>query len=131
MSYGYGGGGYPPQGGGYPPEGGGYPPQGGGYGGGYGNVPQGGGTPPPNYLVWSILSTIFCCQVPGIVSIVFASQVNSKYSQGDFQGANDSSRKAKTWALVATLLGAVWVVVWVVYLVFGVLAASSGSAPGY
>ncbi|HEV7935634.1 MAG TPA: CD225/dispanin family protein [Actinomadura sp.] len=119
MSYGYGGGGYPPQGGGYPP-------QGGGYGGGYGSVPAGGGAPPPNHLVWAILSTIFCCQVPGIVSIVFSSQVNSKYQQGDYAGANDSSSKAKTWALVATGLGVAAWVFWILYIVFVGIAASSG-----
>ena len=27
--------------------------------------------PPPNYLVWAILSTLFCCLPLGIASIVF------------------------------------------------------------
>ncbi len=44
-------------------------------------------TPPPNYLVFAILATIFCCQILGIVSIVFAAQVNSKWNAGDIQGA--------------------------------------------
>lgn len=58
-------------------------------------------TPPDNYLVWAILSTIFCCLPFGIVSIVFASQVNTKWQMGDYEGARQSSKNAKTWALVA------------------------------
>ena len=37
----------------------------------------------PNYLVQAILTTLFCCLPLGIVSIVFATQVNSKLSVGD------------------------------------------------
>jgi len=53
------------------------------------------GTPPPNYLVFAILATIFCCQILGIVSIVFAAQVNSKWNSGDTQGALIASKNAK------------------------------------
>ena len=75
----------------------------------------------PNHLVWAILS-IFCCQPFGIVAIIFAAQVNSKLAMGDYQGALDSSNKAKTWALVA--LGC-WVFVafaWVGLMVVGAIA---------
>lgn len=61
--------------------------------------------PPPSNLVFGILSTIFCCLVPGIVSIVFAAQVNSKWATGDYAGAQEASRKARLWALVALVLG--------------------------
>ncbi len=57
--------------------------------------------PPPNYLVFAILTTIFCCQILGIVSIVFAAQVNSKWYSGDYQGALNASKNAKLWAWVA------------------------------
>jgi hypothetical protein len=81
-----------------PPAGG--PPYGGvpGYGGGYA-----GGPPPDNYLVWAILSTILCCLPLGIVSIVFSTQVNSKWALGDYAGAQDSSRKAKNFAIYAAI----------------------------
>lgn len=58
-------------------------------------------TPPPNYLVFAILTTIFCCQILGIVSIVFAAQVNSKWASGDFDGALNASKNAKLWAWIA------------------------------
>ena len=63
--------------------------------------------PPQNYLVWAILSTICCSPIFGIVSIVFASQVNSKFRAGDVAGAMEASRKAKTWAIVAAVVGVV------------------------
>jgi|SRR4249919_4338801 Interferon-induced transmembrane protein len=75
-----------------PPGGFGSPPPLPGYG-------TGGQTGPPrNYLVQAILTTLFCCLPFGIVSIVFAAQVNSKFNAGDVTGAVDASRKAKLWA---------------------------------
>jgi hypothetical protein len=58
-------------------------------------------TPPPNYLVWAILTTIFCCLPFGIVSIVFAAQVNTKWIAQDFEGAANASKNAKIWAWVS------------------------------
>ena len=55
----------------------------------------------PNYLVWSILSTLCCCIPFGIVAIVFSAQVNSKLAAGDVAGARASSDKAKLWCWVA------------------------------
>ncbi len=52
---------------------------------------------PKNYLIESILVTIFCCQPFGIVGIVFSSQVNSKYAVGDYVGAERASKEAKKW----------------------------------
>lgn len=123
----------PPPGGGYgspPPSGpggpyGGGPPGGGPYGaGGFGS--PGGGTPPPNYLVWAILTTILCCLPLGIASIVFASQVNSKWAAGDAAGAMDSSQKAKKFAIWSAIAGVVFAVVYVLFL--GGLAALSGGS---
>ena len=48
---------------------------------------------PKNWLVESILATIFCCLPFGIAGIVFATQVNSKYDSGDYAGALQASKK--------------------------------------
>ena len=79
-------------------------------------------TPPPNYLVFAILTTIFCCQILGIVSIVYAAQVNSKWNAGDVQGAIESSRNAKLWAWIAFGSGLIIALVFALLAVFGVLA---------
>ena len=67
----------------------------------------GAGSPPPNHLVWAILTTIFCCLPAGVVSIVFAAQVNSKWNAGDQAGAQKASNNAKTWAIVSAGVGVV------------------------
>ena len=84
-------------------------------------------SPPANYLVFAILTTIFCCQVFGIVSIVYAAQVNSKWYAGDYQGAINSSRNAKTWAWVAFGTG---IIAGFIGLVTGLFAALTGIGAG-
>jgi predicted secreted protein len=91
----------------------------------YGGMPAYGGavgTPPANYLVWAILSTIFCCLPLGIASIVFAAQVNNKWAMGDVAGAQASSRRAKQFAVWSAVAG---VVVAILYVVLAVLVATS------
>ena len=48
----------------------------------------------PNYLIPAIISAI-CCLPLGIVSIIFAAQVNGKVASGDIAGAMNASKKAK------------------------------------
>lgn len=102
----------------------------------YGAMPPGQppmmGPPPQNYLVWAILSTIFCCLPLGVVSIVFAAQVNGKWAAGDFGGAQDSSRKAKQFAMWSTIVGAVVdVLVLVFYIVVIAAAVKNGNTSNY
>ena len=64
-------------------------------------------SPPPidNHLVWAILATIFCCLPFGIVSIVYAAQVNSLVAEGKFDSARQASENAKMWAWIAFGVG--------------------------
>lgn len=59
------------------------------------------GTPAnvPNYLVPAIISAI-CCFPLGIISIVFAAQVNGKVAAGDIAGAMQASKLAKILSYV-------------------------------
>lgn len=70
--------------------------------------------PPSNNLVWAILTTLFCCLPLGVVSIVFAAQVNGKWQAGDYAGAQEASRKAKQWAIWSAIAGVVVAVLYVV-----------------
>ena len=63
------------------------------------------GAPPPNYLVPSILVTLCCCLIGGIVAIVYAAQVNSKWSAGDYAGARAASANAKMWCWLSFGIG--------------------------
>lgn len=77
----------------------------------------------PNYLVQAILVTFFCCLPLGIVSIIFAAQVNSKLAAGDVQGAMEASRQAKLFAWIAFGLGAVFVVIYGLFFFLGIAAS--------
>ncbi len=83
------------------------------------------GPKPPSYLVWAILTTLFCCLPFGIASIVFAAQVDSKYNQGDLAGSQRASDAAKRWAIVAA---AVSVGLVVVFFGLGLLGAAFGES---
>ncbi len=107
-----------------PPPGG---SSGGPYGGGpYGGGPYGPGSPgpkPDNHLVWAILSTVLCCMPLGIASIVFASQVDSKWAAGDYAGAREASEKAKKFAIISAGVVAAAAVLFIVFVVIGSLVS--------
>jgi hypothetical protein len=75
------------------------------------------GPPPKNWLVESILVTIFCCLPFGIVAIINASNVNSRLALGDYQGAQEASVNAGKWVKYG-LIGAVLQVVIPLVLIF-------------
>ena len=87
--------------------------------------PSRGAEPPPhvpNYLVQAILVTIFCCVPVGIVSIVYAAQVNTKIASGDVEGAMRSSERAKLWAWISLGIGVAVYAIFVILPVLGFIA---------
>lgn len=60
---------------------------------------------PPTYLVWAILSTLCCCQLFGIIAIIYAANVKSKYNRGDYEGAVKTSEKAALWVILSFVIG--------------------------
>ena len=75
---------------------------------------------PSNYLIPAILMTLFCCQISGIISLVYAAQVNTKLDAGDYETAVRYSRTARNW-IVGTLL--VMVPIYTLYILFCFAAA--------
>ncbi len=78
-----------------------------------------------NYLVYAILTTIFCFVPTGVVSIVYAAQVNEKIALNDITGARMAARNAKTWAWVSFVISGVF---WLVYACIIVILSLSGTA---
>ena len=81
-----------------------------------------GGNPPKNYLVETILTTIFCCWPLGIPSIVYASRVEKKFYRGDITGAEVDSANAKKWMTINIIA---CVLIWLFYgalMIFGIWA---------
>jgi predicted secreted protein len=94
----------------------GYPPQ------------QPAGQAPNNYLVWSILVTLFCCLPLGIVAIVKSSQVNGLWAQGQYaeaQAAADSAKKFVTWSAI---IGVVVIVIYGILMAVGALNVNTNTA---
>ena len=58
-----------------------------------------------NHLVLAILTTLFCCLPFGIVSIVYAVQVNSALAARNYELAKTNSEKAKYWGIVSLWIG--------------------------
>ena len=84
--------------------------------------------PPPTYLAWAVVATLLCFLPLGVVAIVFATQVSSKYAAGDYAGAQAASDRARRWALWSTLVGVLLWVVLVVLVVAGVFVRGTTSA---
>jgi hypothetical protein len=81
-----------------PPPPPGYPPQ---------QPPA--GQQPDNYLVWSILATLFCCLPLGVVAIVKSTQVSGLWAQGQYaeaQASADAAKKWVKWSVIAWVVGA-------------------------
>lgn len=73
---------------------------------------------PNSYLALAIISTILCCLPFGIVSIIYATKVNTLYEDGNYDQATSASKNAKTWGIVSI---AVALFGWLFYvLIFGV-----------
>jgi ABC-type Fe3+ transport system permease subunit len=87
--------------------------------------------PPPNYLAWAIVTTILCCLPFGIVSIVYAAQVNSKWQMGDYEGAKLSSKNAKIWAWVSFGVALAGAIIWfILAVVIGIAGLGLGALEG-
>lgn len=86
---------------------------------------------PNNHIALAIVGVISgfcspCCigLILGIISIVFSTQVDTKYNNDDFYGAADSSRNAKLLATIAIVLG-------VIGLIYAIIQFASMGFEGY
>lgn len=68
---------------------------------------------PETYLVWSVVITILCCLIPGIIAIIYSASVSSKYYQGNIEGARRASRNAQIWCIVSIIAGIVWATLYI------------------
>lgn len=85
---------------------------------------------PKNWLLESILVTVlpflFCgsfLSLLGIIAIVYATQVESYYNNGNYVAANESSKSAGRWTKITLWIFIAWVVILIAAfaLVFGAL----------
>lgn len=92
------------------------------------NIPTPPQVPPNNYLVFAILTTLFCFLPTGIVAIIYATKVNTLWHAQAYGEAYEASRKAKNWSVISAAVGALVIIVYVILAV--AFAGSLGNA-GY
>lgn len=68
------------------------------------------GTP---YMIFAIITTLFCCLPLGIAAIVFASKINTLQKAGDYAGAQEEAKKAKLATIIGMVFGAIVSVIYI------------------
>jgi len=85
---------------------------------------------PDNYLVWAILTTVFCCLPLGIVSIVYSTKVSGLWAQGRYPEAQAASESAKKWAIIAAIVGGVfWLIAIILWFALAMLGIAVSNMP--
>lgn len=88
-----------------------------------------------NRLVMAILCTLFCCQIGGIIAIIYSARSNSTYRSALFS-SDDATRQslyyqseqenktARTWIIVSVCSGLIGVISYIVLGTLGVIASA-------
>lgn len=85
-------------------------------------------------MVVAILTTVFCCLVSGIIAIIHAAKSNELYNsalyasdpslkQSLYIESEDRNQKARTWNIVGIVVGLVVLILYIVLIAAGVMAA--------
>ncbi len=67
---------------------------------------------PNNWLWQSIVATILCCNVLGVIGVVYAAKVDTLYYNSKYEEAEKAAKSAKTWTLIALAVGVIYLVSW-------------------
>ncbi|HEX8747099.1 MAG TPA: CD225/dispanin family protein [Pyrinomonadaceae bacterium] len=84
----------------------------------------------PNNMVIAIIATvvsiIFCCLPHGLISLIYAMQVNKKAAAGDMAGAAAAAGSAKTWGMISIVLAVIWFILAIILNLAGALSFNMG-----
>ena len=78
---------------------------------------------PESYMLFAILTTIFCCLPTGIYAIILASKVDGLFYAGRYAEAVDAAQGAKKWSIIGAVLAAIGMIG---YIIFVCLLAAGG-----
>ncbi|KAM9257032.1 proline rich transmembrane protein 1B [Cariama cristata] len=70
---------------------------------------------PKDYMVESVLVTVFCCLLTGVVALVYSHETRAALGRGDIAQANVASKKAQSLVLFSLLFGLFASISWVIY----------------
>ena len=62
---------------------------------------------PSAYLVWAIVVTAVFSLVCGVIAIIYACKVNSKFKKGNYEGAERCSERVQWWVAIGICVGLV------------------------
>lgn len=62
---------------------------------------------PDNFMVWSILATIFCCFATGIAAIVESCRVDNYWHEGKYEESKQAMNDARKWGFISLGIGVV------------------------
>lgn len=78
--------------------------------------------PPKNWLLESILITIFCCLPLGIVGIINATKVETLWQTGNKDASIKASKEAAKWVKIGFFVGIACIGLYMLLVLFGVMA---------
>ncbi|KAM6400122.1 proline rich transmembrane protein 1B [Rhynochetos jubatus] len=70
---------------------------------------------PKDYMVESVLVTVFCCLLTGLVALIYSHETRAALGRGDVAQANVASKKAQSLVLFSLLFGLFASISWVIY----------------
>ena len=62
----------------------------------------------PTNLVWAVIATVMCCQITGVIAIVYGVMTSSANSAGNSDKARRYSDIAQIWVMVSIVLGLIY-----------------------
>ncbi len=71
---------------------------------------------PKNYMVESVLVTLFCCLPFGIIGIINAGKVATLYANGQYDAAQAASNDAKKWMKRGLIFGGIFIVLYFIFM---------------
>lgn len=83
---------------------------------------------PSNYLACSIITTILCCLVTGIIAIIYSTKVDSAYAENKFEEARSFSKTAYWLNMGSLIVMGLFYIIYLVCIFIGVFASATGLA---
>ena len=89
--------------------------------------------PHSNKMAMSIICTLFCCLIGGIIAIIYSSKTNNLYNsamlsnddsmkQNLYYQSEASNKTAKTWITISIICGVIYVIAVIILAATGALA---------
>lgn len=81
---------------------------------------------PSNYMIWSVLTLLFCCLPFGIIALIYSSKVDGLWSTGRYEEAIQAANNAKKWNIISAVCGIVGTIIYIIfYAIYGMALMGS------